>query len=64
MDALPGAQLGRRIVLPPSFIGGPRQTHKLYTDAMAAVRKFGCPDLFISITKPEVARHQEQSAAD
>ena len=49
-DAIPAAQIGRRIVLAPSFIGGPRHMHRLYQDAMAAVRKFGKPDLFVTVT--------------
>ncbi|CAB4488149.1 unnamed protein product [Rhizophagus irregularis] len=42
--------VGQRIILPSSFTGGPRQMHKLYQDAMAIVRVFGKPDLFITIT--------------
>ncbi|CAB4483679.1 unnamed protein product [Rhizophagus irregularis] len=41
--------VGQRIILPSSFTGGPRQMHKLYQDAMAIVRVFGKPDLFITI---------------
>jgi Helitron helicase-like domain at N-terminus len=51
--------LGRRVVLPSSFTGGPRHMHQLYHDAMAIVRKFGKPDLFITFTCnpnwPEIA---------
>nr|CAG8486844.1 4048_t:CDS:2 [Entrophospora candida] len=32
--------VGRRVVLPSSFTGGPRQMHQLYQDAMAIVRSF------------------------
>ncbi len=42
--------VGQRIILPSSFISGPRQMHKLYQDGMAIVRVFGKPDLFITIT--------------
>lgn len=45
-----GAHVGRKIVLPSSFIGGPRNMHQLYQDAMAIVRHFGKPDLFITFT--------------
>lgn len=41
---------GRRIILPSSFIGGPRNMHQLYQDAMGLIRKFGKPDLFITMT--------------
>lgn len=39
-----------RIILPSSFIGSPRAMQQLYQDAMAIVRRFGKPDLFITIT--------------
>lgn len=42
--------LGRRIVLPSSFSGGPRAMQQGYQDAIALVRKFGKPDLFITMT--------------
>lgn len=44
------AALGKRTVLPSSFIGGPRHMHQLYQDCMAIVRKRGKPDLFITFT--------------
>ncbi|XP_078433135.1 uncharacterized protein LOC144704557 isoform X1 [Wolffia australiana] len=42
--------VGRMIILPPSFTGGPRHMQGLYQDAMAIVRKMGKPDLFITMT--------------
>lgn len=39
-----------RIVLPSSFVGGPRHQHMQYQDAMALVRTLGKPDLFITFT--------------
>ncbi|XP_075478837.1 uncharacterized protein LOC142519691 [Primulina tabacum] len=44
-----GNEIGRRIVLPPSFIGGSRDMRRRYLDAMALVRKFGKLDLFITM---------------
>ena len=41
---------GKRIILPSSFIGGPRNMSQLYQDAMALIRKHGRPDLFITFT--------------
>ena len=41
---------GKRIVLPSSFQGSPRNMHQLYQDAMGLIRKFGKPDLFITFT--------------
>ena len=33
-----GATIGRRVVLPSSFTGSPRNIHQLYQDSMAIVR--------------------------
>ena len=62
--------IGRRIILPSSFTGGPRQMYQLYQDAMAIVRYFGKPDLFITFTCnpkwPEITKEllPHQTAAD
>ena len=45
-----GDRIGQRILLPSSFIGGPRDMKKRYMDAMALVQHFGRPDLFITMT--------------
>ena len=42
--------VGRRVVLPSSFIGGLRFMHQFYQDSMAIVCKKGKPDLFITFT--------------
>jgi PIF1-like helicase/Helitron helicase-like domain at N-terminus len=42
--------VGRRIILPSSFTGGPRQMYQLYQDAMTIVSYFGKPDLFVTFT--------------
>ncbi|KAH9094890.1 hypothetical protein Ae201684P_022207 [Aphanomyces euteiches] len=42
--------IGKRIVLPSSYTGGPRYMRQRYLDAMAIVRKYGRPDLFITVT--------------
>ncbi|KAL8049007.1 hypothetical protein ABFX02_07G104800 [Erythranthe guttata] len=44
------SDIGQRLVLPSSFIGGPRDMRKRYVNAMALVQKFGKPDLFITMT--------------
>ncbi|KAG2192401.1 hypothetical protein INT47_012468 [Mucor saturninus] len=44
------ANLGRRVILPSSFVGSPRHMRQLYQDAMSIVRHFGKPDLFITFT--------------
>ncbi|XP_027082697.1 uncharacterized protein [Coffea arabica] len=45
-----GSQVGRRVYLPASFIGGPRDMRRRYIDAMALVQKYGRPDIFITMT--------------
>ncbi|OMO84718.1 DNA helicase PIF1, ATP-dependent [Corchorus capsularis] len=42
--------VGKRIVLPASFTGGPRYLYQKYQDAMAICRAYGYPDLFITFT--------------
>ncbi|XP_014678517.1 PREDICTED: uncharacterized protein LOC106818313 [Priapulus caudatus] len=41
---------GKPVILPPSFAGGPREMHRRFQDAMAIVRKYHRPDLFITMT--------------
>lgn len=43
-------QVGRIVILPSSFIGSPRNMMQNYQDAMAIVRKYGKPDLFVTFT--------------
>ena len=45
-----GSNIGKRVILPSSFTGGARYQHQLYQDAVAIVRHFGKPDLFITFT--------------
>ena len=42
--------VGRRVVLPSSYVGSPRAMHQNYLDAMTLVRHHGKPDLFITFT--------------
>ncbi|GKA03583.1 ATP-dependent DNA helicase PIF1-like protein [Tanacetum coccineum] len=53
------AGLGKRIVLPRTYIGSPRYMMHNYQDAMALCRTYGNPDLFITFTSnpkwPEIA---------
>jgi hypothetical protein len=42
--------LGRRVILPLSFVGSPRYLQQLYQDAMGIVRALGRPDYFITMT--------------
>ncbi|GBN96392.1 hypothetical protein AVEN_7481-1 [Araneus ventricosus] len=41
---------GKLVILPSSFQGSPRSMQQNYQDAMAMVRKFGRPDLFVTFT--------------
>ena len=43
-------EIGKYIILPSTFIGSPRYMMQTYQDAMAIVRRFGKPDLFITMT--------------
>ncbi|KAL8624599.1 hypothetical protein ACOMHN_045134 [Nucella lapillus] len=42
--------IGRLIILPSSFTGGPRYMFERTQDAMTYVRKYGRPDLFVTFT--------------
>ncbi|XP_021808472.1 uncharacterized protein LOC110752178 [Prunus avium] len=42
--------IGRRTILPSSFVGSPRDMYQRYQDAMTLVQRFGRPDLFITMT--------------
>ncbi len=50
MSDSPGVKAGKMVILPSSFQGSPRAMQQNYQDAMALVRKFGKPDLFITMT--------------
>jgi hypothetical protein len=43
-------EVGKRTVLSPTFIGGPRDMRRRYMDAMALVRKYGKPYIFLTMT--------------
>lgn len=45
-----GSKIGKWIILPGSFIGGPRDISKRYLDAMALVERNGKPDIFLIMT--------------
>ncbi|XP_077242512.1 uncharacterized protein LOC143883026 [Tasmannia lanceolata] len=45
-----GCKIGKRIVLPTSFIGGPRDKRCRYLDSMALVQHYGKPDIFLTMT--------------
>ena len=46
----PTFKAGRTVVLPSTFVGGPRHMSQEYMDAMAIARKTAPPDLFITMT--------------
>jgi len=43
-------KVGRQIILPATYAGGPRAMQQNYLDAMSIVKKFGKPDFFITMT--------------
>jgi hypothetical protein len=45
-----GAEIGKKIILPSTYIGSPRYMSEAYDDAMGMVRAFGKPDLFVTMT--------------
>ncbi|XP_071921822.1 uncharacterized protein [Coffea arabica] len=45
-----GSTVGRRTILPSSFIGGPRDMRRRYLDIMTLVQKYGKPDIFLTMT--------------
>ena len=55
-----GANIGKRVVLPSSYVGSHRYMDQLYFDGMAICRHVGFPDLFITFTCnpnwPEIQR--------
>ncbi|KAJ0522340.1 putative DNA helicase [Helianthus annuus] len=55
-----GSDVGKRVVLPASFTGGPRYMYKHYQDALAICRVYGNPQYFITFTCnvrwPEIKR--------
>ncbi|KAI3675989.1 hypothetical protein L1987_85585 [Smallanthus sonchifolius] len=67
-----GSRVGKRIILPASFTGGPRYMYKHYQDALAICRVHGNPQYFITFTcnvkwpeiKREMQRLQCSSAQD
>ena len=59
-DHLDLNQLGQRIILPSSYLGGPRDMHQRYLDGMAIARHFKKIDIFLTMTAspnwPEIGR--------
>ncbi|KAK9063108.1 hypothetical protein SSX86_016978 [Deinandra increscens subsp. villosa] len=59
-----GSKIGKRIILPSSFTGGPRYMYKHYQDALAICRVHGNPQYFITFTCnanwPEIRREMQK----
>ena len=49
-DDVNSNEIGRRVILPSTFAGGPRYMTQLYQDSMAIVGAFGKPSAFITVT--------------
>jgi hypothetical protein len=60
-----GGSVGSRVVVPSSFTGGRRYMFNNCQDAMALCKKFGYPDLFLTVTCnlkwDEIQRHLSKS---
>ncbi len=41
---------GQKVILPPTYTGGPRWLAEEFQDSMALVRKYGKPDYFVTFT--------------
>jgi hypothetical protein len=69
-DPVNAAAFGSKFILPATYIGSPRYMSGLYQDAMAIVRHYGFPDLFVTFTCnpnwPEIQRELKpgQTASD
>jgi hypothetical protein len=50
VNDVPAEQIGKTVILPSTFTSGPRYMAQCYYDAMAIVRRYGKPDLFITFT--------------
>ncbi|KAJ2924672.1 hypothetical protein H1R20_g12432, partial [Candolleomyces eurysporus] len=59
-DNMDAAEIGQRVFLPSSYIGGPRNMAQNYQDAMAIARFYGKVDIFLTMTTnpkwPEIER--------
>ena len=59
-DHIDLSQLGQRVILPSSYLGGPRDMYQRYLDGMAIARHFKKIDLFLTMTAnpnwPEIKR--------
>ena len=49
-STVPAGSLGKKVVLPSSYQASPRNMQKRFYNAMALVREYGKPDLFITFT--------------
>ncbi|XP_027089557.1 uncharacterized protein [Coffea arabica] len=58
------SDVGKRIILPASFIGGPRDMRRRYMDAMTLVQRYGKSDISLTMTCnpswPEIKNHLEE----
>lgn len=45
-----GSKVGKRIILPATFISGRRDILRRYVDAMSLIQRYGKPGLFLTIT--------------
>lgn len=64
-DNLPDlSQVGQQVILPASYMGGPRDMYQRFQDGMAISRYFKKIDIFLTMTAnlnwPEITRELSQ----
>ncbi|XP_018359882.1 PREDICTED: uncharacterized protein LOC108759082 [Trachymyrmex cornetzi] len=55
------AHVGKMIILPSTFVGSPRNMLQHYQDAMTIVRRYGKPDIFITMTCNPICREIKEN---
>ena len=58
-----GKHKGQRIIIPPSYVGGPRYMKQRQQDALAYVSNYGSPDFFITFTMNPAWTELEEAAS-
>ena len=54
-------KIGKKVILPSTFVSGDRYMHQNYQDAISLIQRFGKPHLFVTMTtNPDWDEIQEQ----
>lgn len=57
-------KIGKKVILPSSFISGDRYMHQQYQDAIGLLQRFGKPHLFITMTTNPDWREIQENLRD